>query len=128
MSKILILETDENLSDNIREILQMEGHELMEIDEVSDLNDALNKFYPDLFIIGVFLEQKTSGPATVNFMRRYHQIPVMFISDVYSQVNFEEEIREIQNIIILTKPFRAKDLVQKVSEILISPENDLSAP
>ncbi|GGF38747.1 response regulator [Echinicola rosea] len=123
MSKILILEIDNSLSDNIREILQMEGHKLLEIDDVSDLKDTINLFEPDLFIIGAFLERKASGPAAVNIMRECHQIPVMFISDVYSQVHFEKDISEIANSTILTKPFKAKDLVKKVDEILISPEN-----
>ena len=119
MSKILILEKDQCLSDNIQEILQLEGYELMEIEDERHLKSAMVAFKPDLFIISAFLERYASGPELVNLLRKYHQIPVMFVSDVYSQVRFEAEIEAISNTIILKKPFKAKTLVQKVKEALV---------
>ncbi|WP_041738832.1 response regulator [Echinicola vietnamensis] len=119
MAKILILEKDQSLSDNMQEILELEGHELKEIDSVNDLKDGFCAFKPDLFILSAFLERYASGPELVNLLRKYHQIPVMFVSDVYSQVRFEAEIEAISNTIILKKPFKAKTLVQKVKEALV---------
>ncbi|AWW28821.1 hypothetical protein DN752_01000 [Echinicola strongylocentroti] len=118
MARIIILENDRSFSDNMLELLELEGHDLLEINEAAQIKHELHAFNPDLLIVDVFIDRKMSGPALISSLREGSDIPVLFIIDVYSQVTFSDQIKQISNCDSLTKPFKAKNLVKAVKHLL----------
>ncbi|UCS92473.1 response regulator [Echinicola marina] len=116
MSKILILEKDQNFSSNICEILELYNYQTQQCYETHNLLKQIDDFVPDLLILSVSLDQKQSGIELVKKILPDNGLPILFISDQYLSEIFGNELKLMNNALIIYKPFSINQLISSVKE------------
>lgn len=124
--KILIIEDDKLLIDNLKEILSLEGYEiLIENDGESGIKTAVNKI-PDLIICDITMP-KTDGYEVLSVLSKNeitNKIPFIFLTAKVDR----EDIRKGMQLgadDYIFKPFRIDDLLNSI-EIRLKKKERLS--
>ncbi len=115
MKKILIIEDDRNIRENICLLLKLNEYDVYELDSGENATQNIRQIMPDIIISDIILpvmdgfqiKQKISEDETIN------QIPFLFLS-AKSDLT---DIRQGMNLgadDYLTKPVKAKDLLEAI--------------
>jgi DNA-binding response OmpR family regulator len=131
MAKILIVEDDDDLKNNILEHLTIEGHQIRGSSNGIDALEKLQSFLPDIIICDIqmpimdgieFLKEKQKDIL-------FRSIPLIFLT---SHVSTNQKLMglEVGAIDYITKPFQIKELILKIDNITTLRTNlmMLSAP
>ena len=111
--KILILEEETVVAEDIRECLQNAGYE---VERASSLSDALKKsaeFKPHLVLIGVVSKDGLNEAETAVRITSANSNRLKFIFMVSKPIYLESEIEDYR---LLQKPFGSRELLQLVRE------------
>ncbi|WP_428666504.1 response regulator transcription factor [Runella sp.] len=118
MAKILVVEDDDELRNNIIEHLTIVGHQIAYSPNGSDALKSLSVFNPDIIICDIqmplmdgitFLKEKQKN-------KGYQSIPLIFLT---SHVSNNQKLMglEVGAIDYITKPFQIKELILKIDNI-----------
>ncbi len=118
MAKILIVEDDDDLKNNILEHLTIEGHQIRGSSNGIDALETLHIFIPDIIICDI--EMPIMGG--IEFLKEkqkdilYRSIPLIFLT---SHVSTNQKLMglEVGVIDYITKPFQIKELILKIDNI-----------
>lgn len=118
MAKILVVEDDDELRNNILEHLIIAGHKIHGSSNGIDALQTLHNFIPDIIICDIqmpimdgieFLKEKQKD-------KLYQYIPLIFLT---SHVSTNQKLMglEVGAIDYITKPFQIKELILKIDNI-----------
>ncbi len=120
MSKILIVDDDESLSNMLKEFLESEGHQVeWAPDPVQGMLRA-RQWGPDMMILDYQMPRDT-GAHLFETLRRNQAtatLPVLFMSGSMPPARIMEQITSSQYARFLSKPVQLETLKQTVEEIL----------
>ena len=116
MKKILIIEDDRNLLNELREFLENKGYEVASVDNFLKANDLAIEMRPDLVILDINLPG-ISGFDICREIKAKSNIPVLMLT---SRVGIEDEIRglEIGADEYLAKPVDTRRLILRMEKLL----------
>lgn len=116
MKKILIIEDDRNLLNELREFLENMGYEVASVDNFLNANDFALKMRPDLVILDINLPG-ISGFDICREIKEKSNIPVLMLT---SRVGIEDEIKglEIGADEYLAKPVDTRRLILRMEKLL----------
>lgn len=140
-SKILLVEDNTNLSENISELLKIHDFEVVGIlDNAESTPEVVLKSTPDLILIDIKLKGKKTGIDLACEIRQDFKIPIVFITSA-SGKEVIEKVKDLKPDGFIVKPFSRKTLtttvdlalsnfqktrndVKELSEDFVSPRTD----
>ena len=117
MSKILLIEDDENLAFMIADSLESQS---FEITSFKSAEEALRKFVrikPDIVLTDINLWGRMNGFELARQIREQCNVPIIFITS-RTQVNDLREGFKVGNVDYLKKPFGTSELYLRINELL----------
>ena len=109
-AKVLIVEDNQYEATHLQLTLTQMGHQV--IDTVSTGEACLasiNRQIPDLLLVDIVLQGKLSGIDTVERLKHYRHLPVIFLTS-YSNDEFIAQAEHARPYAYLLKPFRQQEL------------------
>lgn len=125
MAKVLVIEDEEQLRQNIREQLELDQYEVESASNGLQALELLASFRPDLILCDIMMPEM-DGIEFIRALKRsaqYRPIPLIFLTAKVSQQDRLEGLEE-GAIDYLPKPFLRRELLLKVNN-LISHQRDL---
>lgn len=118
MPKILIVDDDVTITDLMKALMTMEGHEPTTVNDSTRALDVVNSIQPDLITLDLMMPGLTGFELCklIHDDPRFASIPIMIVSARDDQES-KEKAKEVGAKDYLTKPFGVEDLVQKVKEL-----------
>ncbi len=118
--KILIIDDDEDIVDNIQTLLSYEGFEVITADHVEDgLKKIINE-NPELVLLDImFPEGKTLGfEAAIDIKKLRPELPVFAFSAINRDYafDFQKEDAHVEEFVV--KPINSKNLVNLIKKYL----------
>ena len=117
--KILLVDDEVGFAEILRELLQMDGYEVVLVYDGQEALDKLNEYVPNLIISDIMMP-RLGGLELYHLVRKnslFQNIPFLFIS------GFEDErilsgIRDDELFGILRKPIDMEQIQKSISKIL----------
>ena len=123
--KILVVDDDLDLLEQIKAILEAGGYEVVEADNRAAAEDTILKIKPDLAILDLMMEEKDSGFVLSHQLKQiYPELPVILLTAVAGAtgLSFATQQAEARSWIkvdrILDKPVRPEQLRAEVRRLL----------
>ena len=116
MKKILIIEDDRNLLNELREFLENNGYEVASVDNFLKANDIALEMRPDLVILDINLP----GISGFDICREIKEKSNILVLMLTSRVGIEDEIKglEIGADEYLAKPVDTRRLILRMEKLL----------
>jgi len=106
---VLLAEHEPIISMEIRQILEDQGHQVIQVFALNDLKDACAQFKPSLAILNFKPKENGDGMSIAQYLKERFMVPVLFITGALPQ-----EIKSAKNfnpgLDILYKPFTPSQL------------------
>ena len=106
---VLLAEDEPIISMEIRQILEDQGHQVIQVTTLKDLKDACAQFHPSLAILNFKQKENGDGMSIAQYLKEWFILPVLFITGALPQ-----EIKAANNfnvsLNILYKPFTPSQL------------------
>ncbi|MBE8221458.1 MAG: DnaJ domain-containing protein [Bdellovibrionales bacterium] len=116
--KVLILDDDKSFADSLSKSLQDYNYETVVCTSSFDAEDKLKTFSPDLLIIDLFMPNGNGSDWATSLLKHsYFKIPIIYISGIFTDVEFQNSL--ITNPLILkvfSKPFEVANLIKVFEE------------
>ena len=118
--KILIIDDDEDIADNIQALLSYEGFEVIIADRVEDGLKKIENENPDLVLLDImFPEGKTLGfEAAIDIKKIRPKLPVFAFSAINRDYAFDFQKEDAHVEEFLVKPVDSKSLVNLINKYL----------
>jgi len=110
MKKILIVEDELDLAENLEEILSVIGYKVSAIISHSSMVlDYLNRSQPDLILMDVLIDGEMDGIDLARKIKETYQVPIIFLT-AYSDKMILDRISKVIYEGYLLKPFQIETL------------------
>jgi len=120
MKKILIVEDELIVAENIAAILENEGFSVCGIaDNAEDAIKLVKEHSPSLLICDIYIKGKLNGIELNKELRRIANVPIIYLT-AYGDKGTIESASETEPIAYLVKPFTEKQLLATVNIVLLS--------
>ena len=118
--KILIIDDDEDIADNIQALLSHEGFEVIIANHVEDGLEKIKNENPDLVLLDImFPEGKTLGfEAAIDIKKLRANLPVFAFSAINRDYAFDFQKEDAHVEEFLVKPVDTKSLVNLIKKYL----------
>jgi DNA-binding LytR/AlgR family response regulator len=119
MKRVLIVEDDFDIAENLQELLIHFGYEVLGIEENGEFAHArILKLDPDLILIDILLKGKMDGIELANLIREKSKVPIIFISCHFEEQKLER-ISKLTYDSFLLKPFTKEALFTAVNLVFL---------
>ncbi|SFB53294.1 LytR/AlgR family response regulator transcription factor [Algoriphagus aquimarinus] len=113
-TKVLLVEDNYNLSENIKEILTLQGYEISEIlDEAENALSSIKKILPDVVLLDIKLKGIKTGIELAEEIRESINIPIVFLTSS-SGSDVVKKVKHICPDGFITKPFTTNTLLTSI--------------
>ncbi|WP_057940224.1 LytR/AlgR family response regulator transcription factor [Algoriphagus resistens] len=113
-TKILLVEDNFNLSENIREILSLNGYEILEIlDEAETALLTIESTSPDVVLVDIKLKGTKTGIELAEELRQSMDVPIVFLTSA-SGSDVVQKVKHIRPDGFITKPFTTNSLITAI--------------
>lgn len=113
-TKILLVEDNINLSENVREILTIQGYQVADIlDKAEDACAKIENHYPDLILLDIQLGGQKNGIDLAEELRASMNIPIVFLTSS-SGKDIAKRVSHIKPDGFITKPFTAESMITSI--------------
>lgn len=116
--RILIVEDDVNIAENIEEILELLGY--VNIDIANSANQAIKvikKYKPDLVFMDIKLKGDKDGIELGEIIKQMIEVPLVYVTS-YSDPTIIERAKRINPAGFIVKPFNTND-IHAIVEIVL---------
>jgi DNA-binding response OmpR family regulator len=124
MAKILVIDDHYAMRQTIREILEEEGHEILEAPDGEAGIEAQRRNQVDLVITDIFMPHKEGMSTIRDLSTEFPGLPIIAMSggskDLNAPEGFIDLARRFGATGTLTKPFHVRELLAEVSAALPS--------
>lgn len=129
MSKILVIDDDQDIVDAVRMTLESAGHVVVEAHSGKEGLAMIEQVRPDLLILDVMMETHTEGfqialklrsPDPTSRFATFKNIPILMLTAIHSTtpLRFEPDIDYLPVELFVDKPIDPDDLIRKVDWVL----------
>lgn len=109
--KVLLVEDNFNLSENIKEILTLKGYEIVEIlDQAETALSIIEEKLPDLVLVDIKLKGTKTGIELAEDLRQTIDLPIVFLTSAFGQ-EIVKKVKHIRPDGFITKPFTTNSLI-----------------
>lgn len=113
-TKILLVEDNTNLSENISELLKINGYEILRIFESADsVMEYMLESPPDLILIDIKLKGSKTGIELAHDLRNEFKVPIVFITSA-SGKDIISKVRHLHPDGFIVKPFTKESLITTI--------------
>jgi len=119
--RILLVEDTKAIRDIVARLLRSRGYEVVESADGEDAWEKATSMAPDCIVLDMMLPLKNGFEVAADLKHddRWSQIPILILSAVATSGEAEEHSREkIVADAFLSKPFKAAELISKVTQLL----------
>lgn len=118
MPKILIVDDDVTITELMKALMLMEGHQPTTVNDSTKALEVVDSIQPDLITLDLMMPGLTGFELCklIHEDPRFGSIPIMIVSARDDQES-KEKAKQVGAKDYLTKPFGVDDLVQKVKEL-----------
>jgi len=119
MRKVLLIEDNQNIRENIEELLELSNYEVMTANNGQEGVDAIQKGKPDLILCDVHMP-KMNGYQVLDFAKstpETAEIPFVFITSSSQQKDVEKGVLSGADSYLI-KPFELEDLQNTIIKLL----------
>jgi len=113
---VLLAENEPIISMEIRQILEDQGHQVIQVPALNDLKDACAQYHPSLAILNFRPKENGDGMSIAKYLKEQFRLPVMLITGALPQ-----EIKSAKNfnpgLEILYKPFSPSQLRRCINSV-----------
>lgn len=119
--KILIVEDENIIAENLKSILKDHGYQVVGIANSGSQAIALHKAQdPDLVIIDIILADSMNGMEAAAKMQEFKPIPVIFLTVLEYEV-IMKNVQQLRSFRHILKPYKENELINSITVLL---END----
>ncbi|MGC8812226.1 MAG: response regulator [Candidatus Aenigmatarchaeota archaeon] len=120
MKKIMIVDDEENLVELVKAIFEQEGYEVIPAYSGKECLEKLEKVKPDLILMDMMMPEMTGKETTKKIREnpKTKNLKVAFLTVVRLSEIGKEELKKLNVLDFITKPFDNEDLVRRVKKIL----------
>lgn len=123
-TKILLVEDNFNLSENIREILSLNGYEILEIlDEAETALVIIESTLPDVVLVDIKLKGTKTGIELAEELRLSMDVPIVFLTSA-SGSDVVQKVKHIRPDGFITKPFTTNSLITAIELAMENHKSD----
>ena len=123
MEKILIIEDDKTISEELSILLTNNNYSVSSIEEFLDIEKSIKDINPDLILLDINLPN-TDGYEVIKKLKKVTLKPVIFVT---SRNTLEDEIKSLNSggYDFITKPYNKELLLLKIRKCLdeVNPKN-----
>lgn len=118
MSKILIVDDDRTITELMKALMMMEGHEATILNDSTKTLDTVMSLQPDLITLDLMMP----GLSGFELCQRLHEdsrfvhIPILIVS-ARDDGGSKQQVMQLGAADFLTKPFGVTSLLQKIKEL-----------
>ncbi len=123
--KVLIVDDDEDLLEQLTQILEGAGYEVRTAASQAEGEEMLLSIRPDLAVFDLMMEEMDSGFMLSHYLKKlYSDVPVILLTAVTSStgLSFQESSTEARSWVkvdeVLDKPVRAEQIKSVVARLL----------
>lgn len=118
MPKILIVDDDVTITELMKALMVMEGHQPTTVNDSTKALEVANSVQPDLITLDLMMPGLTGFDLCklIHEDPKFADIPIMIVS-ARDDHESKEKAKELGAKDYLTKPFGVDDLIQKVKEL-----------
>lgn len=117
MTKILIAEDDDNTRDGLREILTMEGYEVIPASDGLQAVDFFRVENPDFVCLDVMMPGLNGYEVCKQIRRQDEKVPILFLTAKAEEIDTVLGL-ELGADDYMTKPFGVKEIIARIRAIL----------
>ena len=116
----MIVDDEENLVELVKAIFEQEGYEVIPAYSGKECLEKLEKVKPDLILMDVMMPEMTGKETTKKIREnpKTKNLKVAFLTVVRLSEIGKEELKKLNVLDFITKPFDNEDLVRRVKKIL----------
>lgn len=117
MSRILVVDDDDDILDTIQLILEIGGHDIKPLNNAETVFETIRNFRPELIVLDVVLG-KFDGRTICEQLRTHTEtshIPVLMMSGLYDMADIKEMRYPPDDFI--PKPFKIDVLLEKIETL-----------
>ena len=120
MALILVIDDEEGIRALVRDILEKEGHKVIEAANGIVGLELFNQNRPDLVITDIFMPEKEGTQTILELRKSYPNVKIIAISGGAIAQSFDVlgTAKIFGALRVLAKPFHPKDMRQAVKELL----------
>jgi two-component system, OmpR family, response regulator len=119
-STILLLVSDPVVRSVMKETLERAGYTVLATGDLGNAVDRLKEVEPDLLITRTYVESLPGHDAAVYLRTKCQKMNVLIVGGLLQDDRLE--LREsLAGFEVFPKPYRAAELLQKVTEVLAKP-------
>jgi DNA-binding NtrC family response regulator len=121
MSKILIIDDDQDLIEASKVLLEAKGHQVSSASNKEDGLKAIEESKPDILILDVMMEQADDGIVMAQDLKKRGFIsPIIMISGIgkITGLDYDKDDVMVPVDVFLEKPIKPDLLVNKINELL----------
>ena len=123
-TKILLIEDNHNLSENVEEVLEMHGYELIAIlTEAESAMQVIKESRPDLILVDIKLKGEKDGIELSEDIRKSTSIPIVFLTSSAGK-DIINKVEHINPEGFITKPFTMEGLITSIELALSNSKNN----
>ncbi|UZD22887.1 response regulator transcription factor [Algoriphagus halophytocola] len=113
-TKILLVEDNQSLSDNVKEMLTIQGYEVSEVlDNADNAYSRIEKNVPDAILLDIQLKGTKTGINLAEELRNSLMVPIIFMTSS-SGKDIVEKVCHVKPDGFITKPFSTENLVTSI--------------
>ncbi|MEM5834263.1 MAG: response regulator [Candidatus Aenigmatarchaeota archaeon] len=118
--KIMIVDDEENLVELVKAIFEREGYEVIPAYSGKECLEKLEKVKPDLILMDMMMPGMTGKETTKKIREnpKTKNLKIAFLTVVRLSEVGMEEMKKLNVLDFITKPFDNEDLVRRVKKIL----------
>ncbi|MBL4709851.1 MAG: response regulator [Flavobacteriales bacterium] len=118
--KVLIVEDEAIIADDIFDTLEELGYEVLEpANTFTEAIEKIEKFVPDIAILDIQLSGKKSGIDLATRINELYKFPFIFLSSNSDKITLEEAKR-VEPLAYLVKPFNKEEIYTSIEVALFN--------
>jgi DNA-binding response OmpR family regulator len=120
MARILVVDDDERMVRLFRDILVLDGHQVLTAHGGADGAKLAVEHVPDLVLLDVMMPEKDGGMVAQELAEneKTNKIPVIFLTSIVTDKEVTGQGSMISGRLFLSKSISREALVRKVREVL----------
>ncbi len=115
--KILLVEDNEKDLQPLREHLERNGFSVIVAETGHKAMDIITRTLPDLALIDIFLPDNTSGFEVCRFLRKYAEVPIIFVTSDEQEDTKVLALEEFAEDYIV-KPYSMRELMARIGRVM----------
>lgn len=119
--KVLVVEDDNGIRAAVTSILARNGYDVMGVPDGETAMKSVEQ--SDVVLLDIFLPRMMGDEFLRRLRAEGNYIPVVLMSAAMSETDAKECFKEFQIVDFVTKPFKTKDLLEKIGQAASMAEN-----